>query len=150
VLSKIIHLPKEKVLCFYQQRTRILVVPPQFIPLRGPHGILADPQAVPGPTRPPLLAFRKAAPKGIPSPDPHCLAPAGSSLAESLEMYWFSSTRYRYVLLSLSLRCIEVNTKKVRKYTISSPVFCAFCHPPKNKCFSQKHFRVLQFSGHVL
>ena len=85
------------------------MVPPQFAPLRKPHGILTDPQAVPGPTRPALLWFRLAAPKGIPLPDPHCLAPTGSSLAESLAMYWFSSTRYRYVLLSLPLRSDEVN-----------------------------------------
>ena len=52
------------------------------LPLAGPHGILADPQAVPGPTRLHLLGFSKATPKGIPHPDPHCLAPTGSSLAK--------------------------------------------------------------------
>lgn len=129
----------------------IPVVPPQFIPLRGPYGILADPQAVPGPTRPVLLLFRQAAPKGIPSPDSHCLAPSGSSLAESLEMYWFSSTRYRYVLPSLPLHPIEVNKNKVRKYTNTSPVFCAFCHPDKNTCISVINIRsILHVAGGVL
>jgi len=52
------------------------------LPLAGPHGILIDPQAVSGPTRLRLLYFSKAAPKGIPYPDPHCLAPTGSSLAK--------------------------------------------------------------------
>ena len=85
------------------------MVPPQFIPVRGPHGILTDPQAVSGPTRPPLLKFRQAAPKGIPHHDPYCLAPPGSSLEESYDMYWFSSTRYRYVLPSLALCPVEVN-----------------------------------------
>ena len=127
------------------------MVPPQFTPLRRPHGILADPQAVPGPTRPVLLLFRQAAPKGIPFSDPHCLAPTGSSLAESLKMYWFSSTRYLYVLPSLSLRTVEVNTKKVKKYTSLPPLFCAFCHPDKNTCISVKNIRsILHVVGGVL
>ena len=33
------------------------MVPPQFTPSRGPHGILTDPQAVSGPTRLRLLTF---------------------------------------------------------------------------------------------
>ena len=114
------------------------MVPPQFTPAREPHGIQTDPQAVSGPTRPRLLDFSKAAPKGIPYLDPHCLAPTGSSLAESLGMYWFSSTRYRYVLPSLPLYSIQVNKKKVRKYTIAITVFCAFCHRRGYKCFSEK------------
>ena len=36
------------------------MVPPQFIPLWGPHGILTDPQAVPGPTRLCLLFFQQS------------------------------------------------------------------------------------------
>ena len=36
------------------------MVPPQFIPFRGPHGILTDPQAVSGPTRLFLLYFQKS------------------------------------------------------------------------------------------
>ena len=103
----------------------IPVVPPQFIPARGPHGILADPQAVSGPTRPPLLKFRQTAPKGIPFPGPHCLAPSGSSLAEPLEMYWFSSTRYRYVLLSLPLSLSQVNIQiwKNIQNSVDFPVY---------------------------
>ena len=60
------------------------MVPPQFAPKWEPHGILTDPQAVPGPTRLSLLytVFRKATPKGIPHLGFHCLAPAGSSLAK--------------------------------------------------------------------
>ena len=123
------------------------MVPPQFASLWKPHGIPTDPQAVPGPTRLHLLYFSKAAPKGIPSPDSHCLAPTGSSLTESLEMYWFSSTRYRYVMLSLSLCSVEVNKKIVRKYTIPTPYFCAFCHPVKNKCFCQKHYQGIASFG---
>ena len=121
------------------------MVPPQFIPLRGPHGILTDPQAVSGPTRLHLLFFSKAAPKGIPSPDPHCLAPTGSSLAESLAMYWFSSSRYRYVLPSLPLCTVEVNKEKVRKYTVAPVYFCAFCQPQKHSCVPEKNPPVASF-----
>ena len=149
----------------------IPVVPPQFVPFRGPHGIQINPQAVSGPTRlcllviimslrtspqagvaiSPIIRFSKAAPKGIPFPGPHCLAPTGSSLAEPLEMYWFSSTRYRYVLPSLPLCRIEVNEEKVRKYTNPSSVFCAFCQRQGNRCFSQENSRhLLQVSGGVL
>ena len=114
------------------------MVPPQFIPARGPHGILTDPQAVSGPTRLHLLTFSKAAPKGIPYLNSHCLAPPGSSLAESSDMYWFSSTRYRYVLPSLALCTVEVNKKIVRKYTTNSFLFCAFCHRRKHICIYTK------------
>lgn len=65
---------------------------------KGPHGALTGPQAVPGPTRLPLLFFREATPKGIPYPGFRCLAPPGSSLAKRLNMYWFSSSCSLYQL----------------------------------------------------
>ena len=61
------------------------------LPPWGPHGILTDPQAVPGHTRLRLLlrgqsmsCFSKATPKGIPRQRSHCLAATGSSLRERM------------------------------------------------------------------
>jgi len=52
------------------------------LPHTGPHGVLTNPHAVTGVPVFAYLIFSKAAPKGIPYPGPHCLAPPGSSLAE--------------------------------------------------------------------
>ena len=133
------YLPTKKPSASTSRGQEILVVPPQFTPQRGLTGSRQIRRLYRALPVLPYLVFRQAAPKGIPSSDPDCLAPAGSSLAESLKMYWFSSTRYRYVMLSLPLRSIEVNTKKVRKYTITPAHFCAFCQPLENRCFSPKY-----------
>ena len=97
------------------------------------------------------FGFKKATPKGIPHPGLHCLAPSGSSLAESLEMYWFSSTRYRYVMHSLPLSVSQVKREQVKSFTNYSLRFCRFCQCERNSCLSQKNSqRILQFFTGVL
>ena len=107
-----------------KQRTRkIPVVPPQFIFIRRPHGILTDSPAVTGRPVPAYNKnFSRTTPKGIPHPDTRCLAPTGSSLGVYCECVLVFITVLFGVFISLAPKIFQVNKKKQFFITVAQAV----------------------------
>ena len=84
-------------------------------------------------------------------PAPAALHQPATLWRNFLDMYWFSSTCYRYVLPSLALYPTQVNTQKRKEYAVLALSFCVICHSLINICFSEKNsFRILTLFDFVL
>ena len=138
---------KKKSSAYVSRGQEIPVVPPQFTPMRRPHGILADPQAVSGPTRLRLLSnFSEAAPKGIPHPIPHCLAPTGSSLAEMCGYVLVFIHALSVCIAKFTTFAVTSQYSNMKKYTKFRRFSCLHCRHLMNICVCPKNFtKILQY-----
>ena len=117
------------------------VVPPQF----APYGASWDPNRSAGCTGPYPSSpteggsrFSKATPKGIPHPDPRCLAPTGSSLAGSsgyvlvfINVLWIYGLVYHFTLRKSNRK----NGNNVRNLYL---LFGAFVNGQRTSVFEKK------------